>query len=103
MSPEDCHTSWSTPRISADGRVVAFVNDAERAQQVLRYDRATGELVTVADGGSFGPILSADGNALAFTSVASDLVPRDFNVAPPESAESPSSAQRDVFVYSPDR
>jgi Tol biopolymer transport system component len=103
VSPEDRHSSWSAPRISADGRVVAFVNDAERTQQVLRYDRTTGELVTAADGGSFGPILSADGSALAFTSVASDLVPRDFNVAPPESAEIPSSAQRDVFVYGPDR
>lgn len=103
VSPEDRHSSWSAPRISADGRIVAFVNDAERAQQVLRYDRTTGELVTIADGGSFGPVLSADGSALAFASVASDLVPRDFNVALSESAEIPSSAQRDVFVYSPDR
>lgn len=80
---------WGNPRISADGRIVAFTNRAEPPlQKVLRYDRTTGALVMIADLGSFGPLLSGDGNVLAFTSTTSSLS---------------NSSPTDVFVYTSER
>ena len=87
---------WSTsPSISADGRYVAFQSDAwdlatqnTFGVQVFVYDRVTGE-VSVASvddwgtpgsyGASFGPSISADGNAVAFSSLSSTLDPADTN------------------------
>jgi Tol biopolymer transport system component len=84
VSPEDGE-SWSNPRISADGRIVAFTNRAEPSlQRVLRYDRVTGALVTVTGRGASGPLLSANGDVLAFTQAISGL-----------------SDSTDAFVYIP--
>jgi Tol biopolymer transport system component len=84
--------------ISADGNLVAFVSDGGDAivnantgsgNQVyvrdLRAERT--EEVSVARGGppngaSGAPAISADGNAVAFESAASNLVPADGNGAP---------------------
>jgi Tol biopolymer transport system component len=81
--------------ISADGRFVAFASDATNVvagdtnanQDVFVRDRQTGttERVSVAgggdegDGGSGGPSISSDGNLVAFTSGASNLVDGDDN------------------------
>jgi Tol biopolymer transport system component len=89
--------NWSdTPRLSADGRFVAFYssasnlvpNDTNNTGDVFVHDRQTGttEIVSVAndgtlssDGGSIGDI-SADGRFVAFSSFSS-LVPGDTNNA----------------------
>lgn len=98
--------------LSADGRFVAFssyannlvandTNDGERygvsfvTPDIFVHDRQTGitERVSVAsdgteaNGGSFGPSISADGRFVAFTSSASNLVPNDTN------------GKEDVFVH----
>jgi Tol biopolymer transport system component len=82
------------PAVSGDGRYVAFTsdditltpNDANKAQDVFRYDRQSGrtELVSVAlqrgsaPGGSWAPSISGDGNLVAFTSLGgSALVQQD--------------------------
>jgi Tol biopolymer transport system component len=83
----------SGPSISADGRYVAFdswasnlvLGDTSGAADVFIHDRLlrTTERVSLASGGtqgngdSYGPSLSADGRYVAFTSVASNLVPGD--------------------------
>ncbi|MCC6235373.1 MAG: S8 family serine peptidase, partial [Verrucomicrobiales bacterium] len=91
------------PVISADGRVVVFVSeaqdltvgDANGAPDIYVWDRETRrlELVSVRQDGrgagnaeSDSPALSADGTQVAFASEASDLVPSD------------SNKTRDVFV-----
>ena len=78
--------------ISADGRFVAFdseatnlvSNDVNGANDVFVHDRQTGvtELVSVncvagggANGDSFSPCLSADGQQVAYCSFATDLIP----------------------------
>ncbi len=78
------------PSISADGRYVAFASHAWLSDIFVR-DRQSGttELVSVATGGAqangdsgwYGLSISADGRYVAFTSVASNLVPGDTNGA----------------------
>ena len=81
----------SDPAITADGRFVCFVSKATNLRptapaevlQVYRLDRTTGTIVLVSanDSGVAGdlhstdPVISDDGNIVAFTSVASTLVP----------------------------
>jgi Tol biopolymer transport system component len=93
--------SSSTPSVSGNGQVVAFVSSASNlvagdANGVLDiFARAQGGPVVrvsaAADGGqangpSFQPDISADGRYVAFTSVATNLVPDDTN------------GQADVFI-----
>lgn len=77
--------------ISADGRLVAFDSEATTlvpfdtngVSDVFLRDRETGETMRIsmgmdgaeADAPSFGPRVSADGNVVAFTSYATNLVP----------------------------
>jgi len=83
--------------ISADGRFVAFssyasnlvVDDTNGCQDVFVYDRLnniTQRISLALDGeanfGSYDPIISADGNFIAFTSDASNLVETDNNWNP---------------------
>jgi len=97
------------PRLSADGRWLAFTSDApdvvpgqqeqvpdyDPTQDVFLFDRVTAKttlvshsaagLTVAADSASFKPVLSADGRYLAFLSGASDLLPgetRDPNDGP---------------------
>lgn len=99
-------TSMSTlPWISGDGRYVAFnsvstnlvPNDTNNAEDIFRFDRLTGviERVSVSDGEAQGNgrsfsealgYISSDGNFVAFTSFANNLVAGDTN------------GFRDVFV-----
>ena len=86
------------PRISADGRFVAFVsiasdlvpNDTNNASDIFVRDVTTGTTALVSvnatgtasgNGGSFELQISADGRFVAFSSIASDLVPNDTNGA----------------------
>ncbi|MEO7731487.1 MAG: Ig-like domain-containing protein [Kofleriaceae bacterium] len=85
------------PQISADGRFVAFesiastlvAGDSNATIDVFRHDRITGETVRVsvatgggqATGTSIDPRISDDGNRVAFTSTAFDLVANDANGA----------------------
>ena len=91
------------PRISADGRYVAFTSSAtnlvnddnNNSPDAFIHDRQTGEtsLVSISSGGSQGNneslvwSISADGRYVAFQSDATNLVPNDTNNA------------RDVFVH----
>jgi Tol biopolymer transport system component len=93
----------SAPAISADGRQVAFQSDAASAvagdtngvTDVFVRDREIGrtERVSVDSAGrqanreSYGPLISADGGVVAFSSEATNLVPGDSNGMP------------DVFVH----
>jgi Tol biopolymer transport system component len=83
------------PSISADGQVVAFesfswnlvAGDTNRLYDVFVCDLRSGvtERVSVdssgaqAKGGGGGPMISPDGNVVAFTSSSDDLVPGDNN------------------------
>ena len=84
------------PRISADGRYVAFasyasnlvVGDTNESWDVFVHDRQTGETTRVSvasdgsqsdGGGSWSPTVSANGRYVAFTSYASNLVAGDVN------------------------
>jgi Tol biopolymer transport system component len=83
------------PSISADGRYVAFVSaasnlvpgDTNGKFDVFVHDRVTGQTtrVSVASDGTEGnddswwPSISADGRYVAFSSLASNLVPGDTN------------------------
>ncbi|MEK6274485.1 MAG: PASTA domain-containing protein [Actinomycetota bacterium] len=91
------------PSISGDGRFVAFssaasnlvAGDANGANDIFVRDRQTPMTTRVsvalggaeANGGNYGPSISADGRYVAFVSDASNLVPDDTN------------AIRDVFVF----
>ncbi len=82
------------PAVSADGNLVAFDSDASnlvpgdtnRNTDVFVHDVATGETIRVsvtssgkqAQGDSFGPVISDDGQLVVFTSSAR-LVPGDTN------------------------
>jgi hypothetical protein len=85
-----------SPSISADGRFVTYrsaasdlvTGDNNNQTDVFVFDRLTGTntLASVNQAGtaagndrSSGPVISADGSTIAFRSVASDLVPGDFN------------------------
>jgi Tol biopolymer transport system component len=83
------------PAISRDGRHVAFVSsatnlvagDTNGVDDVFVHDRETGRTGRVSvglrggqgDTVSFGPAISADGRAVAFTSDATNLVRKDTN------------------------
>lgn len=78
-----------SPTISADGRFVAFTSEAalvpgdgNGAADVFLRDVHAGTTVRVssaAGGGGYGPMLSADGRYVAFSSDATDLVAGDTN------------------------
>jgi Tol biopolymer transport system component len=84
--------------LSADGRFVAFGSEASTlvpddtngGSDVFVHDRQTGRTTRVSVGpngrqsnnGSYQPALSAGGRVVAFTSLASNLVPGDTNDAP---------------------
>ncbi len=90
----DGNTS-SRPAISADGRYVAFVSeatnlvpgDSNEKTDVFRHDRETKKTVRVsvdsqgtqADGNCLDVSISADGRFIAFSSLATNLVPGDTN------------------------
>jgi Tol biopolymer transport system component len=83
------------PRLSGDGRRVAFLSSATNfvadddngIQDLFVKDLDSGELTlvsrsqdgTVANGHSFAASLSADGRFVAFNSAASNLIPSDTN------------------------
>jgi Tol biopolymer transport system component len=83
--------SGEHPRISPDGRFVAFDSDATdlpggdlngRAVDVFRKDVTDGSVVLVsqgAEGDSTAESISGDGNAVVFSSNAPNLVPGDGN------------------------
>ncbi|HKV11865.1 MAG TPA: hypothetical protein VJ725_27210 [Thermoanaerobaculia bacterium] len=87
-----------SPRISADGRRIAFLSWAtdltgspggRHDQNVFSYDRISGQISLLSpsfrsparrsDSDTLFHVFAASGNAVAFTSLASDLVLRDFN------------------------
>src|SRR5882672_2313784 len=98
----EANAASETPRISADGRFVAFASDASNLvsgdtnanTDIFVYDRIHGTLERVsltaagaeANSGSLAPSISADGRLVAFESYSTNLVPGDTN------------ASRDVFV-----
>lgn len=85
----------SNPAVSADGRYVTFksaasnlvANDTNGKNDVFVRDMKEGQTIRVSlgtngiqgDGNSYQPAISADGDAVAFTSVATNLVPDDTN------------------------
>jgi Tol biopolymer transport system component len=85
-----------SPAISADGRFIAFVSslddfirDESAGPDVFLYDQVSGSLALVSRslgsplkgaGSSVNPLISADGQKIAFTSMSSDLAAGDFNV-----------------------
>jgi Tol biopolymer transport system component len=95
------NSEW--PALSTDGRYVAFntqannlvPNDTNGKDDILVYDRQTGETARVSvasdgaqgDGASTYPAISADGRYVAFSSLATNLVLEDSNQRP------------DVFVH----
>ena len=96
------HGDSITPRLSGDGRLVAFASsasdlvagDGNGAQDVFVHDRLAGTAVRVsvaaggaeAHGDSEEPAFARDGARVAFASSAADLVPGDLN------------GRQDVFV-----
>jgi len=83
------------PRISADGRYVAFLSPSavlaggrsNGKRQIYRHDLITGSTLLVSrghdgkpgDGNSFQPAISATGQIMAFRSAAANLVKEDNN------------------------
>ncbi|MCA9956309.1 MAG: hypothetical protein KC434_16385, partial [Anaerolineales bacterium] len=96
-------SGWGS--MTADGRFVTFysyatnlisgVNGAQ--QQIFLHDRQTGETIRLSEtssgdnpnNNSNGSMIAADGNVVAFTSLASNLVDGDTN------------GTYDVFLYDP--
>lgn len=91
------------PSLSSDGRYVVFESNATNlvspatapgVTHIYRRDRTTGTTILVSqstaaqpgNGNSFQPVISGDGNVIAFASDATNLVPGDTNNV------------RDVFV-----
>ncbi|MGI8803871.1 MAG: TolB family protein [Solirubrobacteraceae bacterium] len=98
-------------QISGDGQYVAFETAATNlgpadpnghVRDVYLYDGKSGAIRLLsapdggagADGASSAPTISADGGAVAFTSLATNLVPRASNVTPDV------APHRDVFAWS---
>jgi hypothetical protein len=97
------------PILSSDGSSIAFTSmatdlvagqtDANNGNDVFLYNRLTGSVQLVShtsasaaatgDGASTNPVLSADGSAVVFQSLATNLVP----------GQSDSNAATDVFRY----
>ena len=93
----------SHPSISGDGRYIAFTSfssnfvsgDLDDTPDVFIHDQQTGEttIISRASDGNLGnagsgePSISADGNSIAFSSSASNLVTEDWN------------NQQDVFLW----
>jgi len=91
------------PDISGDGRLVTFISSAENLVagddngywDVFLHDRLTGETSLVSTGplgvsgdqGSWNPSISADGNWVVYSSLATNLVAGDVN------------GEEDVFLY----
>jgi len=87
----------STPALSTDARFVAFTSNATNLvgddtndrSDVFVFDQVSGAIQRVSigsdghegDNDSFGPSISADGRYVAFTSVATNLIPGDTNGA----------------------
>lgn len=100
-----CEYHWvnSHPSISADGRYIAFTSfsynfvdgDVPDTPDVFVHDQITGTttIISRASDGNLGnadsgePSISADGNSIAFSSKADNLVIEDYN------------SQQDVFVW----
>ena len=93
---------WSRmPAISGDGRFVTFDSrastlvpgDTNGFYDVFVWDRDSGTTTRITDGNddSEGPVISADGGTIVFTSKASNLAPDDAN-----------GFDRDVFVWDAD-
>lgn len=111
------------PKISADGRFIAFTGDEFVGYfanpifdgNIFLYDRVTGATTQASYSSSNScpgsspyfkyrysgsPVLSATGHVLAFTSTACDLVPLDLNGGPPDDpAFGDYLSDADVFVY----
>lgn len=84
-----------TPTISADGRYLTFIStladfirDEFAGPDVFLYDRVSGALTLVSrtltsavtgGGGSFSPLISADGQRIAFSSRSPELAAGDYN------------------------
>jgi Tol biopolymer transport system component len=87
LQPFDAHLYYPPqPRISDDGRVVAYATYADQnawwqgRQDVFRWDRATGVTSAITDGNSRElPAMSGDGRLIAYVSGPSDLVPGDID------------------------
>jgi Tol biopolymer transport system component len=95
VGPADPDGLSTDPAISADGRFVAFVSEAENLAgpanglaDVFLVDRQTGSTTAVstvpgtgaaADGASFSVDISADGRYVVFDTAATNLVPGDEN------------------------
>jgi Tol biopolymer transport system component len=102
-SAVEANSDSADPRISADGRFVAFVStatnlvagDGNGKTDVFVHDRQTGQTTRVsvssagteADGSSFAPSISSEGRYVAFSSQATNLVGSDAN------------GKTDVFVH----
>jgi Tol biopolymer transport system component len=100
---EEANADSEHPSISADGHYVAFASaarnlvssDANSAWDIFLKDVTNGTLVRVsvsssgaeANGHSFNPVLSGDGQVIAFESEASNLVASDTN------------SRADVFIH----
>lgn len=102
-----------SPRISADGRFVAFLGGADLvpgqtetfARQIFLWNRVTGAMELASRslagptvpgfGDSESAVISANGIHVAFTSFAPNLVSRDFNKDP----KSTQPSLPDVFAY----
>ena len=92
-----------SPAISANGRYVVFRSDSSNLTQpeygtdfhIFRHDLQEGDTIKVSvhsngtdgDGSSWSPAISADGNIIAFSSEAANLIDND-----------PNGARADVFV-----
>lgn len=84
-----------SPDISADGRYVTFESaaitlvptDTNNVSDIFVHDRQTGQTVRVSiasngnqsNGASNKPSISANGRFVAFDSIATNLVPDDYN------------------------
>ena len=92
----DSYTTFGRRSISEDGRYIAFASDADdlvpgdfnSAYDIFRLDNQTGEIVLASvslnglesgNADSFDPVISADGNRIAFESLASNLTDADDN------------------------
>lgn len=102
-SGSQANNSSSSPAISADGRFVVFVstatnlvaNDSNGSSDIFLLDRDSGLIKLIsrdstgmlAEGDSFNPAISADGQYIVYESLAQNLIPGDNN------------ASSDIFVY----